>query len=95
MKIDRSVKFMLALIAVLLALSCAKDLTLTSNSSVEAAPPPSFLQVGTSYNFNQGNMSTDVEVVEIQDTGWIKGKNNLGNMVWINPNACYQIRPNR
>jgi hypothetical protein len=130
MKIDRFVKVMLVLIVVLLALNCAKDLTLSSNSrggsnnlasnsassnniasskssdgspspsifetSVEAAPPPSFLQVGSKYTFQQGNSGRDgVEVLEIQNTGWIKVKDTGLGVVWINANACYLIYPSR
>jgi hypothetical protein len=105
MKVDRFVKVMLVLIAVLLALNCAKDLNLSSNSrgsssnlspnsgrgnsaassntsggnsrpvvfesSVEAAVPPSFLQVGKSYQF-PGLPASSVEVLEIQSPGWVK-----------------------
>jgi predicted extracellular nuclease len=130
MKIDRFVKAMLVLIALLLALNCAKDLTRSSNSrggssnpaansasssnmasskpsdetpgpsifetEVEAASAPTFLQIGKTYTFMQGSGGrTDVEVLEIQSTGWIKGKDIGLGVVWVNPSACYLIYPSR
>jgi hypothetical protein len=88
MKIDRFVKVMLVLIAVLLALNCAKD---PNGRSVEAAAPPSFLQVGKSYMFKDYLMAP-VEVLEIQNTGWVKVKRDSG-VEWVNTNACISITP--
>src|SRR5947209_234315 len=80
MKIDRFVKLMLVLIALLLALNCTKDLNLSS----EAAALPSFIQVGKAYNFS-GFHAT---VLEIQSSGWLK--TDAG---WVNRNACISIKP--
>jgi hypothetical protein len=125
MKIDRFVKVMLVLIAMLLALNCAKDLNQPSNtrvssdnvpptsangnsiassktsggnssplifeSPVEAATPPTFLQVGKTYNCiptTGGGGFRAFEVLEIQNTGWVKVPNG-----WVNPNTCVFITP--
>lgn len=88
MKIDRFVKVMLVLIALLLALNCAKVL----NSPSEAAAPPAFLQVGKSYVF-QTQGGNAMEVLDIQNTGWIKAKSYDGSVYWVNTNVCDSIRP--
>jgi hypothetical protein len=98
MKIDRFVKSMLMLIALFLALSCVNDLKLSSNS-VEAAAPPSFLQVGKSYAFYPPPLPISsgvrsAKVLEIQNTGWVKVQPNEGNTTfWVNTNACVAIDP--
>jgi hypothetical protein len=94
MKIDRFVKAMLVLIALFLALSCVNGLKLPSNS-VEAAAPPSFLQVGRSYTFFPApSLLTSFKVLEIQNTGWAKVQGGPGNIIfWVNTNACTSIYP--
>ena len=103
MKIDRSVKVMLMLIVVLLALNFAKDIKLSAHANdnsknsksslfentVEAAPPPSFLQVGKSYESSAGGFI----VLEIQSTGWIKAKSTSNEIIWVNSNAITYITP--
>ena len=130
MKIDRFVKVMLVLITLLLALNCAKDLNLSSNSrgsssnlslnsgssnssassngsdrnssplvfesSVEAAAPPSFLQVDKSYAGYSSGADYHFRVLEVQNTGWVKVKmsgfpNNATG--WVNPTAFLLIVP--
>ncbi len=87
MKIDRFVKVMLVLIAMLLALNCAKNL---SPSSEAAAP--SFLQVGKKYVGSGGGGYTTFTIVEIQNTGWIKAKGDVGQEIWVNPSALSFIQ---
>jgi hypothetical protein len=82
---DRFVKVMLVLIALLLAVNFAKDL----NSSSEAAAPPSFLQVGKSYKFT-GSYNLEGEIMEIQNTGWVKIKQSYG-ILWVNTNVSFTI----
>ena len=122
MKIDRFVKVMLVLIALLLALNCAKDINLPSNNSgsgnsvgtsntsdrvsnptifentVEAATPPSFLQVGKSYLGVIENSRFEFKALEIQNSGWVKiqlVKGNIydeGETVWLNPSGFLYIK---
>ena len=65
-------------------------------SSVEAATPPPFLQVGKTYGFGLGTSYRDGKVLEIQNTGWLKAENYNG-VFWVNINACAaiaEIKPN-
>lgn len=94
MKIDRFVKVMLVLIAVLLALNCAKDLESKMLSS-DAAPPPSFLQVGKSYKGVWPGGSTPFTVLEVQNTGWIKVQDEGGGFAWLNTSLLLYITPQK
>jgi hypothetical protein len=105
MKIDRFVKSMLVLIALFLALSCVNGFNLSSNArgtSVEAAAPPSLLLVGKSYEFSPQVASGPAEVLEIQNTGWVRVRDPRGGSgssrssslsFWVNTNACVAIYP--
>jgi hypothetical protein len=103
MKIDRFVKSMLVLIALFLALSCVNGLNWSSNArgaSVEAAAPTSLLLVGKSYEFLPAVASGPAEVLEIQNTGWVRVRDpRVGSSrasstsFWVNTNACVAIYP--
>ncbi len=59
-------------------------------TSVEAATPPSFLQVGKSYTCYSPagtSVARSFKVLEIQNTGWVK----ISAGEWLNPNACLSI----
>ncbi|MEK6287561.1 MAG: hypothetical protein AABO57_17600 [Acidobacteriota bacterium] len=94
MKIDRFVRVMLVLVALLLALNCATNFNNSSDSTVEAAPPPSFLQVGKTYT--SGAMA--FRVTEVSNTGWVTAEAQsptTGRLttMWINSNVLPYIEP--
>ena len=103
MKIDRFVKSMLVLIALFLALSCVNGLNLSANArgaAVEAVAPAGLLIVGKSYEFSPAVVSGAAEVLEIQNTGWIRVRDpRVGSgrassaSFWVNTNACVAIYP--
>ena len=95
MKIDRFVKVMLVIIALLLAINCANGIRAPfTGNSTQAAVPPRFLQQGKTYSMEAAgrNFGLGFKVVAIEDSGWIKvtqwdkGKNQPddGGTYWVN-----------
>ena len=103
MKIDRFVKALLVLIALLLAFNCAKNqngslVSGTLEGSVEAAPQTSFLIVGKSYEAVGSTYQPVFKVLEVQNSGWAKveltrSPEDKGKTVWFNPSAYVYIIP--
>jgi hypothetical protein len=99
MRVDRFVKLMLVLVALLLALNCTRDFTFRSENSAEAAAVPSFLEVGKTYRAIGYTYQPVFKVVEIhQASGWAKvqftqSPENNGAIVWFNPHAWNYIVP--
>ncbi|MDT5121678.1 MAG: hypothetical protein QOC96_1160 [Acidobacteriota bacterium] len=86
METNRFVKVTLVVIALLLAIICAKNFIA---SSVEAAPPPTFIQTGKSYYGGTGTLNT-FKVLEVQSNGWIKAEGQALNgpkVIWVNTSA--------
>lgn len=82
MKIDRFVKVMLVIIAVLLGLNCVKDNG--SGSSIPfietkaKATVPAVIQVGKSYGF-RGLGQVKIKSID-KESGWIQGEDGI----WYN-----------
>lgn len=88
MKADRTLKVLLAVIALFLAINCATNLPFSGGATTAA--PPSFLEVGKSYTMNGVGGPQQFKVLKIDNSGWINVQSGNGT-VWLNTNVYSTI----